>query len=178
MEEFSLQFDVSEIGALAAKYAYPAGDERPRQIGDLARVNGYLNRDQFLEVAKWKSHRPAHLHAMNNEESVLTWTRTAFLCEGDLQPIRALTKLKGVRIPTASAILHFCHPGRYPLIDFRALESLGVPRRTSVTMRLWCAYAEFCRGLADAQHVSLRELDRALWAWSDKKSGRQSRCRG
>ena len=35
--------------------------------------------------------------------------------------------LSGVRWPTASVLLHFGHRDRYPILDYRALEALGVP---------------------------------------------------
>ena len=41
----------------------------------------------------------------------------------------ALLELRGVGVPVASALLHFAVPERYPILDFRALESLGDRRR-------------------------------------------------
>jgi hypothetical protein len=34
---------------------------------------------------------------------------------------KVVTLLNGVRWPTASAILHFCHADPYPVLDVRAL---------------------------------------------------------
>lgn len=177
MVTFKLQFPAKEIGTWAAKYAYPAGDDLPARIGDAAREAGFLTRDQFIQLAGWKSHRPARHHVRNSADAVTCATRAALLARGDLDPIRALTKLEGVRIPTASALLHFCHTERYPLIDFRVLEALGVPRRSNISLDLWTQYARTCRELADTHNVTLRDLDRAMWAWSDTRSPRRSRCR-
>ncbi len=177
MFTFKLQFPGEEIRAWAAKYAYPAGDDLPAKIGAEARNAGFLTRDQFIRLAGWKSHRPARHHVKNNDREVESATRAALLARGDVDPIRALTTLDGVRIPTASALLHFCHSERYPLIDFRTLEALGISRRGYLPLSLWVQYAQTCRELADTHGVTLRELDRAMWAWSDSRSPRRSKCR-
>lgn len=64
-------------------------------------------------------------------------------------------------------------PKRYTIIDFRALEALG-SNRTWHTVDSYLAYLAFCRALAHSQDVSLRELDRALWKWSEERSALKS----
>jgi hypothetical protein len=67
-------------------------------------------------------------------------------------------------------LLHFGHTDPYPILDFRALWSLGVDVPTDAygfyDFPLWRAYTNFCRDLADACGVPMRELDRALWRYS------------
>ena len=88
------------------------------------------------------------------------------MAENERLRIEVLTLLKGVSWPMASVILHWCHTDRYPLIDFRALWSLGIDTPPRYTFDFWWAYVETCRSLADESQVSMRELDRALWAYS------------
>ena len=53
--------------------------------------------------------------------------------------MEALLALDGVGVPTASALLHFAFPSDYPMLDVRALESLGRRGRTEYSVSFWCA---------------------------------------
>ena len=54
--------------------------------------------------------------------------------------------MAGVEIPVASTLLHFTFPGRCPILDWRALESLGQKGRG-------LAYLEACRRIARENNV-------------------------
>jgi hypothetical protein len=97
---------------------------------------------------------------------VLSVTSTAFTPPDERLRIEVLTLLEGVGWPTASTILHFCSNDRYPIIDFRALWSLGAAVPKFYDFEFWWAYTQFCRGLVDQAGVTMRTLDRALWQFS------------
>jgi transposase len=82
----------------------------------------------------------------------------------------ALLGLSGVGVPTASALLMFAFPDDYPILDVRALESLGVKPRTQYPIGFWLAYLECCRELANRHGVHIRTLDKALWQHSKERS--------
>lgn len=164
---FLLQFPTSEIEQWASRYSYPAGDELPARIGTVARATGYLTRDQLIQLAGWKSARPAKKHAQNDEQTVIEVTRLAFSIQDEHIRLGALTLLHGVRDRTASAILHFCHRDPYPLMDMRSFAALGVVKAPYDWSSLWLPYTATCREIASSAGVSMRTLDRALWAWSD-----------
>lgn len=87
--------------------------------------------------------------------------------------IGVLTALRGVEMRTASAILHFAGTDRYPILDVRALWSVGIePAPSYYGFGLWWTYTEFCRRLADSAGVSMRTLDRALWQYSEEHQSR------
>jgi hypothetical protein len=71
-------------------------------------------------------------------------------------------------VPVASAVLTAINPERYTIIDFRALESLGI-NDYNLTVDYYLDYLKQCRELAGQHSVSLRDLDRALWQWSKEK---------
>jgi hypothetical protein len=100
-------------------------------------------------------------------EDVEEATRIALSATSERIRIGVLRSLSGVDWPAASVFLHFGHADPYPILDFRALEALGV-ERGSVTynFELWSAYVASCRGLATRDGVTMRELDRAMWQWS------------
>lgn len=58
------------------------------------------------------------------------------------------------------------------MIDFRALEALGC-NSADGTVSFCLANLDTCGELATAQGVTLRDLDRTLWQWSDERSALQ-----
>ena len=89
------------------------------------------------------------------------------------EPRRAgvLVALRGVGYPVASCVLHFAHQDRYPILDKRALESLGnKTQRTVYSETFWQDYVAACRDLSRQHGLSMRDLDRALWAWPGTRS--------
>jgi hypothetical protein len=66
----------------------------------------------------------------------------------------------------ASVILHWFHRDGYPILDWRALESVGAPLDQPYNFEFWWKYTEFCRDAADTAGVSMRDFDRALWRYS------------
>jgi hypothetical protein len=81
-----------------------------------------------------------------------------------------LLELRGVGIPSASALLHFAFPADYPILDVRALESLGGKPRRKYGVTSWLRYVVFCRSTARREDVSFRTLDKALWQHSKERS--------
>ncbi len=81
----------------------------------------------------------------------------------------ALLQLEGVGVPTAPALLQFAFPTEYPILDVRALESLGERGSSVYSTSYWLEYLTFCRDLAKDASVSIRTLDKALWQHSKER---------
>ena len=171
-EEFHLQFDPTELEQLATRYSYP-NDSDASAAGASASARGYYTADELATVCAWKTPRSKPLVAGNSAAEIEEVTRLAL---SDSTPERermeALMSLRGVSVPTASALLHFADPAVYPILDYRALESLGLKGRSTYSTRFWLRYLDVCRGLAHDHGVSVRTLDKALWQHS-KESGPQ-----
>ena len=165
MTDFELQFPPDDIEALARRFAY---DEDPDCIaaGAAAAVRGSYTREEFLLVCAWKSARSRPLLQSNDALKVEAATRAAFETPDETARMVALCGLRGVGVPIASALLHFAFPDRYPILDVRALESLGRKGRSVYPVSFWVGYVHACRELAAARGVSLRTLDKALWQHS------------
>ncbi len=84
--------------------------------------------------------------------------------------ITPLLGLHGVGVPTASTLLCVAFPADYPILDVRALESLGVRSRSTYPVSFWLRYLDACRELARVHGVSVRTLDKALWQYSRERS--------
>jgi hypothetical protein len=109
----------------------------------------------------------------NSEEFIKDVTRIALTAPNEKLRIEVLTLLNGVSWPTASVLLHFGYDNLYPILDFRALWSLGIDAsRVNYDFDFWWEYTEHCRKLAQQVGVSMRVLDRALWQYSESNQGK------
>lgn len=172
MPRFNLQFDPARIHALADRYDYPGERELIRDVVKPAKANRYFTADQFVRLVAWKTQgRSVPLVLENSPDELEAATRTA-LDPATREPRRAgvLVALRGVGYPVASCVLHFAHRDPYPVLDRRALQSLGYrTQRTVYSETFWQDYVAVCRTLARAHNVSMRTLDRALWRWPDER---------
>jgi hypothetical protein len=84
--------------------------------------------------------------------------------------VNALLQLKGIRVPTASAILAHLYPERFTVIDVRALNALSI---SNFELAFYNYYNEYCIKFAKEHNVSLRDLDRSLWELGGKRSRRK-----
>jgi hypothetical protein len=134
--------------------------------GRAARARGHYTRSEFLTVCRWKTARSGPMVASNSAGAIRAASGRAFAAEGPAEQVAELLTLAGVGLPTASVLLHFAFPESLPILDVRALESVGVSGRSSYTPTFWAGYVEACRKLAAANGVSLRTLDKALWQYS------------
>jgi hypothetical protein len=160
--------------ALADRYAFEEDDDalsagRKIASGDYSIANLKI-------IIEWKSARIAGLIEQNSDGDVAKALRfAADKRTSEQSAIDTLCGLKGVGIPVASAILMMVYPNQYTIIDFRALEALGV-KKGEDTVEFYIQYLRKCKELAQVHHIDLRTLDRALWQWSKENSGSKG-CR-
>jgi hypothetical protein len=160
------RFKLKKVRALAASYSYP-DDAVAIEAGQRAKAAGFYTRKDFLAICNWKSARTRPLWSDNCEQVVREVTRVVLSTKLEQLKIGALLVLRGVNWPTASVLLHFGSRARYPILDYRALWSLGNDKPPAAyTFEYWWAYTEACRRLAKQARVTMRVLDRALWQYS------------
>jgi hypothetical protein len=124
---------------------------------------------EFLILAKWKAARNIRQCEANAPEEIEYATRMALSPENKYERLRIgiLNCLQGVGWPMASVLLHFGHKGPYPILDFRALWSLGLDEEPwSYNFDFWWSYVECCRNLREKAGTTMRTRDRALWQFS------------
>ena len=161
----SLRIPTQELPACWKRYDY-AADPDLSDVGRAAKIQGFLTREQLHEVALWKSRRRAALVNENDEGFVREVTEFAFRAKHEHSRIGSLVLLAGIHYPTASVILHFCVDDTYPILDFRAIWSLGLKQPSVYTPEYWVEYTETCRTLAKQFGLSVRQFDMALWQYS------------
>jgi hypothetical protein len=162
---FELRFPARDIEALASRFPV-ADDGQGLATGAGARARGHYTREEFIAVCGWKTVRSRSKVASNSEAAVVDATGRALAAREEAQRMEALLELEGVGVPTASVLLYFAFPDDYPILDVRALESLGVKPRTQYPVSFWLAYLAACRELALRYGVPIRTLDKALWQHS------------
>jgi len=163
--QFRLRVPTNQLREYIGRYDYGA-DPRLAHLKLAAKQQGYLTRAQLYELALWKSQRRASLVHHNDHKLVREITRFAFAAKHEHTRIGTLTLLRGVHFPTASVILHFCVSRTYPILDYRALWSLGVKKPAAYSPEFWCEYTTLCRSVAKVHGLTVRELDMALWQYS------------
>jgi hypothetical protein len=166
--QFSLRFLLKEINHWASRYAYE-DDDPILAIGEEVKKRGYYTRKEFLTLAQWKAPRIVPKCEKNESGQVEYATRIALSPENKFERVRigVLNSLQGVSWPMASVLLHFGHNDPYPILDFRALWSLGLGEEPwQYSFNFWWSYVECCRDLREKAGTTMRTLDRALWQFS------------
>ena len=135
----------------------------------------YLDKDHFVELCMWKSPRQKSRYESNGSPLVEKATRLAFDLDEEILKLYVLMALEGVGVPVASTILHFLQPEGFAIFDVRARGTLlgaGLwhRRKGDQSVAAWIEYLAIMRRLAVRHRVSLRSLDKALFAY-DKWGG-------
>ena len=184
MFDFQLRYDPSTIPELAGRYmATPykngtlAGTDHSMEEAGNRLVNGPFSLADVKEIVKWKSSRRMDRFILNDDDEVEAAIRQAMEATGagDVRrAVKALTKLKGVGVKMASAILTAMFPMLYTVCDFRASEALGQDDHSS--LRYYVEYLAACRSMALRYGVSLRDFDRSNWQWSKEQKTKGRKC--
>jgi len=166
------RIDPARINEFASRYADLQGDKEIEALRDGIRARGFLILDELHQVAKWKAARNAGRVLKNSEEYIEEITRFALKTNCEQARIEVPTCLYGVSWPMASVILHFFHEDPYPILDYRALWSVGMDVPGQYGFAFWWEYVKVCREMAVRNAVDMRTLDRALWQYAKERQGR------
>lgn len=167
MPPLRLRFPTSRIAHWAGRFPDTGADEplaRPLVLN-----RGYLARSEFLALCAWKSPRSSALCRDNTAARIQGQSKAALASENEALKMELLLDLRGVGWPTASVILHFCDVRPYPILDYRALWSLGFSKPPHYTMEFWLAYLDYTRRLAAKVGLPIRTVDKALWQYSKER---------
>ena len=169
---FTLRFSERDIAKWSARYDYPPDSVIENEIVPRVRKSGCLTKPDFLTICRWKTPRSQSRCAGNSAEFIESVSRVALSTGDERLRIEIWTLLDGVHWPTASTLLFWLHREEYPILDFRALWSLGYAKPPAYDFGFWWDYVRFCRTLARRRGVTVRTLDRALWQYSSEKQTR------
>jgi len=130
----------------------------------------YLDKEHFVKLGWWKARRQMENYKANDRNLVEEATRLAYEATNERIKLHILKVLKGVQVPVASTILHFLQPDSFPIFDIHVRKSLKKAGRwdgdvNDASDEAWRDYVVLMRDLSEHLGVSLRELDKALWAY-------------
>jgi len=164
---FKLRIPERDIAEWATRFPDDGSSEAIlAHMRPLILARGHLTRPEFLQLCEWKSARTKPRCRKNTARKIEILTRAAFAATDEALKIDLIRLLEGVEWPTASTILHFCDARPYPILDYRALWSLGYAKPPRYTMEFWLAYVAFTRDLAGRAGLPIRTVDKALWQYS------------
>lgn len=147
---------------------YPEEDDKAAFDAGRRIREGDRGRPNLETIICWKSSRRIKLIAQKSDSEIADALSLALCAKEPRSAFGVLMGLHGVGAPMASAILTAMDQDKYTVIDYRALEALGVQDfDTDLNFYIEHYFPE-CKRLASETQISLRTLDRALWSWSRK----------
>jgi hypothetical protein len=162
--------------AMTARLAdLPVPAEDPATAALIARLasvrqRGVFNRTELLLMATWKSARARPHYLRNSPALVRAVSRAALAARSEHERMTELTRLTGVSIPVASAILTLIDPRRYGVLDIRVWQflyaldpTIGNPRGRGFTVAHWERYLARLRAEAERRGVTVRAIEWALF---------------
>jgi len=142
---------------------------------------------ELQRISQWKlqSSRNDSNIKKNSNETVTQQFQSAITASTDREAVDVLTELSGIGVPMASTMLTVAKPSHYAIIDYRAFRALPGANPEMAGPRQYGDYAEFLehfrtylknpeayefymnhvRQIADAEGLSARQVDMALWAF-------------
>ncbi len=150
-------------------------DPENRVFPALANKRKELSKRDVLLILKWKLARLKKANSTtvtdNHMEVINRAVSDATVSDRKIDALKALQKVPGIGLATATAILTVCYPDDFTIIDRRVLESLKLRPNTED----WTAeeyIREFLPKIKEYARTwccSLRDADRALWGLSVNK---------
>jgi len=130
----------------------------------------YLDKEHFVKLGWWKARRQMKNYKANDENLVQEATQLAYETSNEQIKLHILKVLKGVQVPVASTILHFLQPDSFPIFDIHVRKSLKKAEKwdrdvNDAADEAYLEYVALMRELSEHLSVSLRKLDKALWAY-------------
>jgi hypothetical protein len=136
----------------------------------IVRRRGEFTRAELLVMARWKSPRAEAHYRRNRAAAVRAISRGVLASRSERARMELLTRLHGVSVPVASAILTLLDPRRYGVLDIRVWQllhatdpSLGNPRGQGFTVEQWERFLAVLRAEARRRRVTPRALEWALF---------------
>jgi hypothetical protein len=148
------------------------------QVRPRFRDGGAMEPFDFFAIVAWKSNRTKTKIRRGLDDAGKTvqgLMSEVAQAETSRDKVEVLLQVWGIGLAMASAILTVCDPETFTVLDYRAWDVLagaslqGLPEHYPVTSDEYLDYCRVCRQLAEWVGMSLRDLDRALWAksWRD-----------
>ena len=157
--------------------AQPVRPEDPGTAALIARLRrvrraGEFGRRDFLTMCRWKSPRALLHYRRHSPATVRRVSRAVLATRDEARRMMLLTALKGVSVPTASAILTLLEPRRYGVLDIRVwqlLHTVGAvrsrPQGRGFGVPQWLEFLTLIRAEARALGLTARAVEWMLFGY-------------
>jgi thermostable 8-oxoguanine DNA glycosylase len=134
----------------------------------------YFNKEYFVRLSRLKSLQSVKYFEINDDDEVVDSTKSAYKEPDEVKKLLILMKLVGVGVKCASTIVHYMEPDAFPILDTHIMNTLkeaGLWTRNVAETgpKDWFEYVKIMRGLGNQLGFSLRDLDKALFAYDKRK---------
>jgi len=136
---------------------------------------GFFTKEQFYEVAIWKSPRPKKHYLNNSEEEIIALSKQALSANSEYKQMLCLTALNGVSIAVASSLLTIINPKDYGIIDIRVWQLLYLykevktnPKGQGFEIEDYENYLQILRNYAKEFNLKVRDIERILFFYHKK----------
>jgi hypothetical protein len=133
---------------------------------------GVFGRAQFIAMCRWKSPRAMLHYRRHSPATIRRVSRAVLATRDEARRMTLLTALKGVSVPTASAVLTLLEPRRYGVLDIRVwqlLYALGAvrsrPDGRAFGLSHWLEFLALLRTHARALGVTVRAVEWTLFGY-------------
>jgi hypothetical protein len=155
---------------------YPCEEEKPKTnklfvLAEKCKTEGRITRNQMRLFCHWKSSRSSH-HVLTNSPVLINGIfRQSLHAEDGIIKLHILTAIRGINIPTASAVLMFLDPQIYGVLDTRVWQLLydfhevGYNEKgVNFSLTDWERYIFILRRYARKHRKSVREVEKKLFS--------------
>jgi hypothetical protein len=176
-------FTRKQVLALAQFYDYMNREENLNEQDILNKAKDIKDADQLFSlivsdknsILRWKGASRIKRYFQDTEYWTPTKKNELYLLIKQLScnPLKnkdivaKLADYRGISFPLASTIAFFFSQQNCPIIDVRAVETLKKYGYKVIDNYDWNAYFDICYNLKTELGVSFRELDKALWIYSN-----------
>lgn len=143
-------------------------------VSESFQKHGHLTPEEFFAIVIWKrnaSKTNVRIGINESGKTIKALTSEIYKADTPQRKLAVLTSINGIGISIASAILTVCYPDDFTVIDYRAKNSIEnifneeIEGNPSASADAYFEYLEICKRLACESKLSLRDFDRALWAY-------------
>lgn len=133
------------------------------------RLTASIKKETFIQLISWKSPRLKGIIKLDKYDNLYRPAIDRCIAEDKMKvKLKMLINLYGIKIPTATTILHFIYPDEIPIIDCRtvaALHHFGYIHFTQITESNYWIFYDAIKRIKYETKASLREIDRALFSF-------------
>ncbi|MEA1985753.1 MAG: hypothetical protein U9N13_08920 [Euryarchaeota archaeon] len=125
-----------------------------------------LSKSTFYDIINWKSARTKG--KLRSDYNYYADAIRNVLAAPEHQRVSMLVELQGIGVAIGSTILHFIYPEIFPIMDVRVinvLRNFGYLKARVQSISNYKKYHKIILGIEGQSKYSLREIDRALFAY-------------